>query len=401
MTQNVPLENTLATFETGKRPKGGASSSGIPSLGGEHITAEHGIKLVPMKFVPESFYRSMNKGGIRAGDVLIVKDGATTGRIGMIETNFPFKEAAVNEHLFLLRPNPHLLDAQYLYFYLRSTKGQAEIMSDFRGAAQGGISREIGKKVRVPLLALDEQRRIVEILSRARGILRLRREAERKSAELIPALFLDMFGDPVTNPKGWPIEKLDGLLSSIDSGHSPVCHAQKRLNQEWCVLKLSALTGCEYHESEHKVLPEEAVPDQTVEVRRGDLLISRKNTPELVGTAAYVWGTQGKALLPDLIFRLNVADSSKLNSIYLWGLLTQPVKRVQIKALASGSAGSMPNISKARLKTLDIEVPPLDRQTAYAQALEQIISIRSQQATATAKAQATFDALLADAFKAA
>jgi type I restriction enzyme S subunit len=98
---------------------------------------------------------------------------------------------------------------------------------------------------------------------------------------------------------------------------------------------------------------------------------------------------------------LNVADSSKLNSIYLWGLLTQPVKRVQIKALASGSAGSMPNISKARLKTLDIEVPPLDRQTAYAQALEQIISIRSQQATATAKAQATFDALLADAFKAA
>ena len=55
---------------------------------------------------------------------------------------------------------------------------------------------------------LPEQRRIVDLLSRAEGIVRLRREAEKKAAELIPALFLDMFGDPATNPKGWPVESL-------------------------------------------------------------------------------------------------------------------------------------------------------------------------------------------------
>lgn len=304
----------------------------------------------------------------------------------------------LNQHIFKVLPKPGI-DPDYLFYALKTAL--YELSGKTHGSTMKHVVRGDFESTQVPVPPLPEQRRIVDLLSRAEGIVRLRREAEKKAAELIPALFNDMFGDPATNPKGWPIEKLDVLLRSIDSGHSPVCHTRKRLDQEWCVLKLSALTGSTYHENEHKVLPDEVAPDQTVEVRRGDLLISRKNTAELVGTSAYVWDTQGKALLPDLIFRLNVADSNRLNTVYLWGLLTLPVKRVQIKALASGSAGSMPNISKARLKTLDIEVPPLDRQTAYAQALEQIISIRSQQSTATAKAQATFDALLADAFKAA
>ena len=61
----------------------------------------------------------------------------------------------------------------------------------------------------------------------------------------------------------------------------------------------------------------------------------------------------------------------------------------------------MPNIAKSRLRTLEIEVPPIQTQSKYAEAVEQAISIQTQQAAATAKAQATFDALLADAFKTA
>ena len=301
----------------------------------------------------------------------------------------------LNQHIFKVLPKPGI-DPDYLFYALKTAL--AELSGKTHGSTMKHVVRGDFESTQVAVPPLPEQRRIVDLLFRAEGIVRLRREAEKKATELIPALFLDMFGDPATNPKGWPTEKLDALLRSIDSGHSPVCHARKRLNQEWCVLKLSALTGSEYHECEHKVLPKEVAPDQAVEVKRGDLLISRKNTADLVGTAAYVWKTQGKTLLPDLIFRLNVADPNRLNSVYLWGLLTLPVKRAQIKALASGSAGSMPNISKARIKTLDIEVPPLARQTAYAQALEQIMAIRSQQSTATAKAQATFDALLSHCF---
>lgn len=341
--------------------------------------------------ISENVRRTLRAKAFPAGALIFPKIGAA---IGTNKKRLLTQPSCVDNNVMAVIPKVGLLESEFLYFLFL-----AKNLSDFASDSNPPSMRKSDvENWTIRATPLPEQRRIVDLLSRAEGIVRLRREAEKKAAELIPALFNDIFGDPATNPKGWPIEKLDGLLRSIDSGHSPVCHTRKRLNQEWCVLKLSALTGSEYHESEHKVLPEEVAPDQTVEVRRGDLLISRKNTAELVGTAAYVWDTQGKALLPDLIFRLNVADSNRLNSVYLWGLLTLPFKRVQIKALASGSAGSMPNISKARLKTLDIEVPPLDRQTAYAQALEQIISIRSQQFTATAKAQATFDALLARCF---
>jgi type I restriction enzyme S subunit len=301
----------------------------------------------------------------------------------------------LNQHIFKVLPKQGI-NPDYLFFALKTAL--SELTAKTHGSTMKHVVRGDFESTRVTVPPIPEQRRIVDILSRAEGIARLRREAEQKAAELIPALFLDMFGDPATNPKGWPREKLDNLLSSIDSGHSPTCHARKRLQEEWCVLKLSALSGCEYRESEHKTLPLEILPDNTVEVRNGDVLLSRKNTYELVGASAYVWATQGKALLPDLIFRLNVADKNKLNSIYLWSLLTMPGGRTQIRALASGSAGSMPNISKSRLRTLDIEIPPMSTQIAYVQALEQVTSIQSQQSAATAKAQATFDALLAQSF---
>ena len=167
----IALQEVLSAFETGKRPKGGAVDQGVPSLGGEHVTAESTLKLTGMKFVPTDFFDSMHKGHVQRGDVLVVKDGATTGRVGMVEPGFPFERAAVNEHVFLLRADRRQLEPQFLYFYLRSGRGQAELMSDFRGAAQGGISREIGTKVRIPLPTLGEQQRIVDLLARAESML--------------------------------------------------------------------------------------------------------------------------------------------------------------------------------------------------------------------------------------
>ena len=68
---------------------------------------------------------------------------------------------------------------------------------------------------------LPEQRRIVDLLSRAEGIVRLRRESEKKAAELIPALFIDMFGDPATNPKGWLDEPLGNHVMIPTSVRTP------------------------------------------------------------------------------------------------------------------------------------------------------------------------------------
>lgn len=72
----------------------------------------------------------------------------------------------------------------------------------------------------MPLVSLSEQRRIVDLLSRAENIARMRREAEQKAKEVIPALFLDMFGDPATNPKGWAVKTIDQFCTLV-RGSSP------------------------------------------------------------------------------------------------------------------------------------------------------------------------------------
>ena len=73
-------------------------------------------------------------------------------------------------------------------------------------------------RLELSLPSPDEQRRIVDTLSRAEGIVRLLREAQTKAAELIPALFLDMFGDPATNPRGWKTVRLGDLAEKMSDG---------------------------------------------------------------------------------------------------------------------------------------------------------------------------------------
>ena len=96
------LDCILETLEAGKRPKGGVkkSTKGIPSLGGEHLNSEGNFNFQKLKFVPLEFFESMSKGHVKFDDVLIVKDGATTGKVSFVRKDFPYSKAAVNEHVF-------------------------------------------------------------------------------------------------------------------------------------------------------------------------------------------------------------------------------------------------------------------------------------------------------------
>jgi|SRR5581483_6818638 len=102
----APLSGLLALMESGGRPKGGVRhiSQGVPSIGGEHLDSNGSFRLERVKFVPDAFYKTMRHGHIAIGDVLIVKDGATTGKVALVREDFPYKKAVVNEHVFICRP---------------------------------------------------------------------------------------------------------------------------------------------------------------------------------------------------------------------------------------------------------------------------------------------------------
>ena len=387
-THVAPLTELLLAFETGKRPKGGAVEVGVPSLGGEPVTATGELKLAPMKFVPEHFYAGMLKGHLSIGDILVVKDGATTGRVGMVEDNFPFERAGVNEHLFLLRANQNVVGSKYLFFYLRSHRGQAEIMSDFRGAAQGGISREIGSKVRVPLRPFEEQDRIVDLLSRAEGIVRLRREAQHKTAELVPALFLDMFGDPASNPKGWPSTDF-GTLGQLDRGksrHRPR-DAQELYDGPYPFIQTGDVTNSGGHITRYTQTYSELGLAQSRLWPAGTLCITIAANIARTGVLDF------DACFPDSVVGFTPSQDVTIEYIQHWlGFLQPTLER-------NAPQAAQKNINLEILRNLPVPVPPIELQRQFAAKADAVRGIAAQQAAALATAQATFDALLHQSFQ--
>jgi type I restriction enzyme S subunit len=157
------IEEILSALESGGRPKGGAKgiTRGVPSVGGEHLLYNGGFDFSQIRYVPEEYYEKMTRGRILANDVLVVKDGATTGKTSFVSENFPFKKAAVNEHVFILRVFAEFTSSKYLFYWMQSPFGQRCVDDNFQGTAQGGITSAFVRNSTFPLAPLPEQCRIV------------------------------------------------------------------------------------------------------------------------------------------------------------------------------------------------------------------------------------------------
>ena len=162
------LDVILEDLQSGKRPSGGVSkyTSGIPSLGGEHLTNEGKFNFQNISFIPLTFFESLSSGKIKSGDILLVKDGATTGKVSYVDDDYPYSQSSVNEHLFILRPK--IIEPEFLFYYLLSPYGQHQIKHPEKTPGLMGITGLIGGinskfiiNFPIPIPPLPEQKRIV------------------------------------------------------------------------------------------------------------------------------------------------------------------------------------------------------------------------------------------------
>jgi len=162
----IRFDRCLDKLESGNRESGGGSQldNGVPSIGGEHITVEHKIQFSSQKYISEDFFKRMKFGKIKINDILLVKDGATIGKTAIYEKNI-FENAAVNEHVFLIRTNEMIIP-QFTFFYIMSKLGQDQIQQNIRGAAQGGLNSGFTKNCFLPLPSIIEQHKIVKFLNK-------------------------------------------------------------------------------------------------------------------------------------------------------------------------------------------------------------------------------------------
>lgn len=295
-----------------------------------------------------------------------------------------------------LRAGP-LLEPRYLWHWVAFAAPM--LAAKGRGATFLQVNKNDIAELEIGLPPIEEQRRIASILNAADALRSKRRQALEKLDTLTQSIFIDMFGDIAVNDGRWPTKELGEVLAKVDSGKSPVCLDRPAAPGEWGVLKAGAVTYCQFDWRQSKALPPGVEPDPRLEVREGDVLFSRKNTYDLVAAAAYVHEAPDRLLMSDLIFRLVIKDTSILNGLFLQAQLIQPRVRAGIQSRAGGSAGSMPNISKAKLMEVTVCVPPASIQLEFARRATKAREVELKMRSDLAMQNELFQALQQRAFR--
>ena len=164
-------------------------------------------------------------------------------------------------------------------------------------------------------------------------------------------------------PAGWKAARLKHLVDGVEQGWSPECEARLAEAEEWGVLKAGAANGGIYREDEHKALPSALEPIPSLEVKAGDVLITRASgTADYVGSFAFVYKTRAKLMLSDKNFRLRFGDAPKvLPELLAWSANTFSIRQ-QVLQYVSGADGLAKNIGSGNLREVWFPVPPLDKQ---------------------------------------
>nr|WP_290593563.1 hypothetical protein [Ketobacter sp. GenoA1] len=170
-------------------------------------------------------------------------------------------------------------------------------------------------------------------------------------------------------PEHWECVSLKRLVRNIEQGWSPECHSNPAKENCWGVLKSGAVNGGVYQAQENKELPENFLPRPEIEVKSGDLIMSRASgSRDLIGSAAYVYETRSKLMLSDKLFRLNCLDDINPEFVSIC-LGSYPLRR-QIELAIGGAEGLANNLSQSNIKRLFLAKPPKAEQGLIVSALK-------------------------------
>ncbi|APD91020.1 hypothetical protein BM524_15125 [Alteromonas mediterranea] len=291
------------------------------------------------------------------GTVLLAMYGATIGACSILNI-----DAATNQACAAFTPTEEV-EPEYLYYVFKANK--QNFVRAGAGGAQPNISGKFLKSFEIPLPPLFIQKQIAAVLEKADKLRQQSQQMEQELNSLAQSVFLDMFGDPKSNPKRWQKKPLKNILEKLVGGKSLAAPEQHTDVSEYRVLKISAVTSGQYNPLESKALPADYIPPKEHFVQVNDLLISRANTTELVGATTMVFDTPENLLLPDKLWKFQWKESEPLSQIFMWKLLSSKAMRHRLSEISSGSGGSMKNISKSKLLELEVIFPDYEKQMEY------------------------------------
>lgn len=367
------------------------TDEGCPFIRAGHLEGLlSGLSLNDIPKVSEEVAQKKRLRKIPKGTILFAKSGmsATKNRVYITE-----KESYFVSHLAGILPSEEFSNsylAKFLLWY-----NPSKLILD---SAYPSIRLEEINNLSIPLPSLETQKKIADILDEADKLRQLDKQLIEKYDAFTQSLFLDMFGDPVANQKGFETVNINHFIDKLESGKSVNSTNDNFITGNVGILKTSCVYNGIFDIEEAKVIRKDEVMRAKLNPKKDSIIISRMNTEELVGKSAYIDKDYPNLFLPDRLWQ-SVKSDVDYSVLWLSKAISYNSFMKSISRIATGTSGSMKNISQKKFLDLKIIKPPIKLQNQFAERVQDIEAQKAQAQQSLIKSEELFNSLLQKAFK--
>lgn len=376
-------------------PPQGIASSSYLMLSSKNVFDDK-ITLDEPRFLSEEDFAKENKRtNVKCGDILLTIVG-TVGRAAVVSSDLP--PFTLQRSVAVLHPKEEVCSSRYLMYALRGKRSYIE--SHSKGVAQKGIYLKEVAGIDLPVHPKAMQEKITNRLDKLAFIIKCRQQELQKLDDLVRARFVEMFGEPVTNPKGWPVKKLKELSIQINSGNTPKGGAENYVEEGITFFRSQNVWKDRLEMDDIAYIDAETHASmKKSSLKHGDILMTktgRINTENSsLGRAALYEGEDDKANVNGHVYFIRLKPG--INNKFVLRILVSPEYRDLIRSVCVGGIDKR-QLNKEHIEDFPIICPPADMVNEYIALAERIAKSKAAVQKALDQTQLLFDSLMQEYF---
>jgi len=369
----------------------------LPILRATNIT-DNGLDLGSLVYVPKK--RISEKQLLRKGDVVIAASSGSldvVGKAAQFDLDLPISFGAFCK---VLRPTKNI-NKKYFSYFFKTLAYRRTISLKAAGANINNLRNDDLDSLAIYVPSSDSQTKTVNILGAAEKALNERREAIRLLDDFLKSTFFQMFGDPITNPMGWNVKKLDDLASTITNGTTPLGGENVYVKQGITFFRSQNVWNNKLEYADIAYIDENMHRGmRKSSLKNGDILMTktgRFNTENSsLGRVAMFFGEDDSANINGHVYLIRLDE--RIRKEFVLFVLTTSAYQNYIRTVSVGGIDKR-QINKSHLQEFPIIFPPLNLQNKFVSTVENAEKLKQKMKSSETELQNIFNCLMQKAFK--
>ena len=319
---------------------------------------------------------------------------ANTGSPGAV---FKGINGVLSNNLFKISFDRNILDRDFLYYYLASDKFQSNLQQRMKGGVQKHLGHKTIGEQDIPIIDINTQKRIVTVLNKSQKLINKRKEQIDSLDKLVKSKFIEMFGDPVSNPKRWEKQICRDISSKIGSGATP-----SGGNSSYKEEGISLIRSMNVHNNKfvYKDLAfiddEQAKKLKNVIIEKNDILLN------ITGASVARCCIVPSEIIPARVNQhVSIVRTKQdiIIPVFLCYQFTNDTYQRMLWNIATSGGATREAITKQQVENLEVIIPPIELQNQFADFVKQVDKLKFEMEKSLKKLEDNFNSLMQKAFK--